>query len=89
MPDDKKQKLTIGAYTVEVTPLEIVHRREQPNEYELEDGTIIRVVNPTVIVYRIEGQRDYEGHPAYWVKNGTSVIVVRGSRESTKNGGGA
>jgi hypothetical protein len=46
MADDKKQTLTFGAVTVGVTPVEIVERRkEQPNEYELEDGAVIRVTN--------------------------------------------
>lgn len=64
MPEDKKRMLTLGGVTVEVVQVEIVNRRnEQPNEYELEDGSVIRVVNPTVVVYRVEGQKDFEGHP--------------------------
>ncbi len=68
-----------GGVTVDVTEIEIVNRlREAINEYELEDGTVIRVANPTLVVYRIEGPRDYEGNPSYFVKNGTTVIVVKG-----------
>lgn len=86
MPEDKKRMLTLGGVTVEVVQVEIVNRRnEQPNEYELEDGSVIRVVNPTVVVYRVEGQKDFEGHPTYYVKNGTSVIVVRGPRQQELN----
>jgi hypothetical protein len=89
MAEGKKRQVTLGGVTVEVTQIEIVDRRhEQPNEYELADGSIIRVTNPTTVVYRIEGPKDLEGNPAYYVKNGTSVTVVQGPRqEELKNGG--
>lgn len=82
MAEDKTQKLTIGGTSVGVTEVEIVKRlREQANEYELEDGSVIRVSNPSLVVLRLEGVRDNEGNPAYYVRNGTAVIVVKGPRQ--------
>jgi hypothetical protein len=47
--DDRKkqpQKIQVGAVTADVVRVEITKRiREEPNEYELEDGSIIRVTN--------------------------------------------
>jgi hypothetical protein len=82
--DRKKetQRLQVGAVSVDVLPIEITKRvREEPNEYELEDGSVIRVTNPTVVVYRVEGFKDWKQNPGYYVENGTSVIVVRGPRQ--------
>ncbi len=82
MAEDKKQTVTVGGVNVEVSRIEIAKRiHEEPNEYELEDGSIIRVTNPTVIVLRIEGQQDLDGNPGYYVKNGTAVTVIRGPRK--------
>ena len=85
-----RKTLTLGPYTVEVTEVPISKRtREEPNEYELEDGAIIRVVNPTVVVYRTEGPTDPEGNPMYLVKLGTQTVVVRGPRKPDGQGNGS
>ena len=71
-----------GRAPVEVTELEIKHRRrEEPSEYELEDGTVIRVSSPTLVVYRIEGALDLEGNPTFLVKTGISTVVVGGPQK--------
>lgn len=82
MAQGKKETLKIGANSVDVIQVEVVKRlREEPNEYELEDGSIIRVASPSVVVYRVEGFKDWKGNPGYYVENGTSVTVVRGPRQ--------
>jgi hypothetical protein len=63
--DEKLQTINIGGVDLQVRQVEIVNRREQPNEYELEDGSVIRVANPSVVVYRIDAAADWEGHPGY------------------------
>ena len=74
----ERKTLNLGGRNVEVTELEIKHRRrEEPNEYELEDGTIIRVSSPSLVVYRMEGAPDLEGNPTFLVKTGISTVVVR------------
>jgi hypothetical protein len=91
MPEDKKKTtIKIGSATVQVNRVEIVNRRvEEPNEYELEYGTVIRVSNPTMVVYRIEGQRDWEGNPSFYVKNATATIVVTGPNQKKPTNGGS
>ncbi len=82
MDDPKKEKLRVGAVTVDVERVEIAKRiHEEPNEYQLEDGSTIRVSNPTVVVYKVEGYKDWKGNPGYYVENGTSVIVIRGPKQ--------
>jgi len=79
------KKVSLGGTDYTVTEVEIKKRiREEPNEYELEDGTIIRVANPTMVVYRMDSWHDPEGNPGYYVKLGTTVTVIRGSK-SQKN----
>jgi hypothetical protein len=81
----ERKTIILAGTTVDVTELEVMHRRrEEPNEYELEDGSVIRVSSPTMVVYRVEGPLDAEGNPTFFVKNGISTVVVRGPR--TTNG---
>ena len=78
----ERKTLTLPGRTLEVTELEIkARRREEPSEYELEDGTIIRVSSPTLVVYRVEGASDLEGNPTFLVKTGISTVVVRGPQK--------
>ncbi len=77
----ERKKITIGGISYDVTELNALQREEHVNEYELEDGAIIRVANPSLVIYRVEGPVDPEGNPGYFVKNGTSVIVVRGPQK--------
>ncbi len=78
MAEKRTLRLT-GGTTLAVQQVEIKKRlKEEVNEYELEDGTIVRVANPVTVIYRIEGALDPEGNPGYLVKVGTAVTVVRG-----------
>ncbi len=80
------KKLKFGGIEYTVTPIEVIRRQpESPVDYDLEDGSTIRVVNPVTLVYRLEGMTDPEGNPGYLVKTGTSVTVVRSNREKTVN----
>lgn len=85
MAEGKKQTLKIGGNPVDVVQVDIAKRlREEPNEYELEDGSVIRVANPSVVVYRVAGFKDWKGNPGYYVENGTAVTVVRGPRQEAE-----
>jgi hypothetical protein len=84
----ERKRIRLGGHDLLVTQIEITKRRvEELNEYELEDGAVIRVSNPTVVVYRMEdeGTLDWEGNPSYLVKNGTSVIVVSSPQADDKD----
>jgi hypothetical protein len=79
----EKRQLTFGGNTLDVTEVEIKKRQEPFCEYELEDGAVIRVANPSMVVYRVDTQHDFEGNPSYMVKIGTSVVVVRGPQKES------
>jgi hypothetical protein len=74
---EKRVKIKLGSRDVEVTQVEIVRRDEKLFEYDLEDGATIRVINSAAIVYRMD-DTDEQGNPYYIIKNGLSVVVVKG-----------
>ena len=73
----ERTTIKLGARDVEVTQVEITQRSETPFEYALEDGAKVRVFNSAAVVYRMD-DRDDQGNPVYIVKNGVSVVVVKG-----------
>jgi len=72
------KKYAIAGVEFDVVEMKVVRKDEPFNEYELEDGSLIRVSNPVAVVYRVDAQKDAEGNPGYFVKNGTVVVVVNG-----------
>lgn len=78
MPETKTTLKLLGK-DVPVTEVPIITRKEIPMEYELEDGSLIRVAAPVTTVYRVDTEFDAEGNPLYFVKNGIAVNVVRAS----------
>jgi len=74
------KKYNIAGVTLDVEEIKVVRRDEPYNEYELEDGSVIRVSNPVAVVYRVDAQKDAEGNPGYFVKNGTVLVVVDGPK---------
>ena len=86
----EQRTITFAGRSVEVTEVEIARRlREEPNEYDLEDGARIRISTPTMVVYRVNGSVDAEGNPTYLVKTGISTVVVRAPREREKQDDGS
>jgi hypothetical protein len=74
---EKRTKIKLGSREIEVTQVEIVRRVESQFEYDLEDGATIRVTNSAGVIYRMD-DKDEQGNPFYIVKNGLSVVVVKG-----------
>jgi len=73
---ERRRKLNLGDRMVEVTDVGIVTRKgESVAEYELEDGTVIRVANQITSVLRMDTY-DAEGKPVYLAIPGTAVTVV-------------
>jgi hypothetical protein len=82
-----KRSLKYYGVEIPVTEVPIVRRSEIPSEYELEDGTIIRVSTPVAAVLRVDGFPDPEGNPIFWVRNGTVVNMIEGPRDKAKGNG--
>ena len=49
--------------------------KEDWNEYDLEDGTTLRMKAVVSDIVRVDGQFDPEGNPLYLVKAGNMVVV--------------
>ena len=48
---------------------------EEWNEYDLEDGTTLRMKAVVSDIVRLDGEYDQEGNPIYLVKAGNMVVV--------------
>jgi hypothetical protein len=59
-----------------LTEIEFQTRKEDWNEYQLMDGTVIKMKLVVSEILRIEGVYDEEGNPAYRIKS-TNVPVVK------------
>lgn len=61
---------------VDATEIEFQIRKEDWNEYQLMDGTTIKMKLVVSEIFRIEGVYDDEGNPAYQIKS-TNLPVVK------------
>ena len=61
---------------VEATPVDFRIEREDWNEYQLMDGSHLRLRLVLSEVLRVEGEYDAEGNPIYVAKSG-NVLTVR------------
>jgi len=50
--------------------------KEDWNEYDLEDGTTLRMKSVVSDIVRVEGQYDQENNPVYLVKASNLVVVT-------------
>ena len=55
--------------------IEVNEATERWNEYQLSDGTVIRLKVVVVEVSRIEGEYDADGNPSYIMKSGNIMTV--------------
>ena len=49
--------------------------REDWNEYDLEDGSTVRMKTVVTDVIRLEDIYDREGNPVYTIKSGNMVVI--------------
>jgi hypothetical protein len=75
MPD-KKRKMPVFGMDVDVVDVPITKAVEHFNEYELEDGSALRVKSVATSIIRVEGQFTPDGKPVYIVLTGPVVSVV-------------
>lgn len=50
--------------------------REQWNQYQLEDGSTLRLKTVATEIYRVEGEYDQEGNPVYVIKSANILSVI-------------
>jgi hypothetical protein len=83
MAEQKKTIKVFGNDTV-VVDVPIVKADEHFNEYELEDGSVLRVKNVPHSMLRVDEQYDPNGNPVYIVLTTPVVSVISARLSSTK-----
>ncbi len=69
-------KISFQGQEVDATEVEFHTRKEDWNEYQLTDGTVIKMKLVVSEILRIEGFFDNEGNPVYHIKS-TNLPVVK------------
>jgi hypothetical protein len=72
---ETKRKMPFFGNEIDVTEVPILKSEERWNEYELEDGSIIRFKATATGVLRLE-HHGPDGNPVYIVQNGQVVSLV-------------
>jgi hypothetical protein len=78
MPEIKKKIPLFGRET-DVTDVPVLKASEPWSEYELEDGSVLRVRNVPTSVLRIDGQYNADGTPLYLILTTPVVNLVKTS----------
>jgi len=66
----------LGGGTADGIEVEISESREKWSEYELTDGTIIRMKQSPIEIVRLNDERDAEGNPVYIIKAAPIVTII-------------
>lgn len=69
-------KITFRGKIVEATEVGVLTSNEHWNEYQLEDGRVLKYKEVLVAVLRIEGLVNSDGTPAYQIQT-RKVVDVR------------
>lgn len=70
MPKIKWQGREVDALSI---PFKSI--KEDWNEYDLEDGTTLKMKAVVSDIVRVDGQFDPEGNPLYLIKSGNMVVA--------------
>lgn len=62
---------------VEATEVDFFTRKEDFNEYQLQDGSIIKLKTVVMAIHRIEGEITPDGDPVYNVESTNFVRLKR------------
>lgn len=81
---EKKIKIPLFGHDVDAIEIPMSKSTENFNEYELADGSTIRLKVVATSILRLEGQYTPEGDPIYLVKNGQIVTVVEAPQSIRK-----
>ena len=69
-------KINFQGQEVDATEIEFQTRKEDWNEYQLMDGTVIKMKLVVSEIFRIEGMYDAAGNPTYQIRS-TNVPAVK------------
>lgn len=72
---EKKVQANFEGKLVDAIELDFKTKKEEWNEYEVTDGTTIRVKLVTSNIVRVQNRYDNEGNPIYLVKSSNVVGV--------------
>jgi len=72
----RMRKIPFRGQEVDATEVDFQTRKEDWNEYQLMDGTVIKMKLVAGEVFRIEGEYDEEANPVYIVRS-KNVLIVR------------
>ena len=64
-----------GGKEVEALSVRFKSVKEEWNEYDLEDGTTLRMKTVVSDIVRVDDHYDQEGNPVYLVKSANMVVV--------------
>jgi hypothetical protein len=72
------RKATIPTTDGSVEGLEIPIKKSTENwsEYELDDGTVIRLKATAGLCVRVDGQYDQDGNPRYYLRGNPTMMIV-------------
>ena len=84
--EERTFRIPLGTSTeLEVTEVGIKSRKDGVLEYELEDGSIIRIAIAPTQILRVKGGYDADGNPTYLVKHGTVINTISAPERLRKN----
>jgi len=69
-------KVNFQGREVDATEMEFETRKEDWNEYQLMDGSVVKMKLVVSTIFRIDGMYDNEGNPMYYIKS-TNVPFVK------------
>lgn len=73
---ERKRKINLpGRGEVDATEVGFRSTGEYWNEYLLDDGTVARLKLVVTSVYRLDGEFDQKGQPAYIIESGNVVAI--------------
>jgi hypothetical protein len=75
MPEEKREMNILGVKRT-VTDVPISKAVEMFSEYELEDGSVIRVKSVATAILRIDGEFTGEGKPIYIILTMPNTYVI-------------
>jgi len=69
-------KINFQGREIDATEIEFQTRKEDWNEYQLMDGSVVKMKLVVSEIFRLEGMYDNEGNPVYHIKS-ANVAAIR------------